>query len=177
MKLTVTGRHMTVSRAAQQQVEKQLRRLDRLLGDSALSAQCVIGREGIAYTCELTIHARGDHNLHAKAKDPRLQVAVSGAAQKAGQQAQRLKDRWKSRRKGAVAARGVEAPEPDRETALPRVVRSRSKAVKPLTLDDAVLALETSRDGVVVFRHAETGAVAIVYRRPDGRVGLVEPEA
>jgi len=179
MKLTVTGRHLTVSPTAHQQVERQLRRLERMLGDSALSAQCVIGREGIAYTCELTIHARGDHMLHARAKHARLQVAVSGAAQKAGQQAQKLKGRWKTRRKGGSGPKRelAPAPEPASDAPRARIVRSKASAVKPLTLDDAVLALETSRDGVVVFRHAETGAVAIVYRRPDGRVGLVEPEA
>ncbi|HSG01672.1 MAG TPA: ribosome-associated translation inhibitor RaiA [Vicinamibacterales bacterium] len=180
MKLTVTGRHLTVSPAARDQVERQLRRLERLLGDSALSAQCVLSREGVEHTCELTIHARGDHTLYAKARHGRLQQAVSGAAQKVGQQAQKLKDRWKSRRKGATAAAGRRAaapvvePEPAPKA---RVVRSRANAVKPLTLDDAVLALESSRDGVVVFRQADTGGVAIVYRRPDGRVGLVEPEA
>jgi putative sigma-54 modulation protein len=56
-------------------------------------------------------------------------------------------------------------------------VRSKAAAAKPLSLDDALLALEASRDGIVVFRHAESGAVAVVFRRPDGRVGLVEPEA
>jgi len=181
MKLTVTGRHLTVSPAAHDQVERQLRRLERLLGDSALSAQCILSREGLEHTCELTIHARGDHTLYAKGKHGRLQQAVSGAAQKVGQQAQKLKDKWKSRRKGATAAAGRRSAtvtvEPEAAAPKARVVRSRANAVKPLTLDDAVLALESSRDGVVVFRQADTGGVAIVYRRPDGRVGLVEPEA
>jgi putative sigma-54 modulation protein len=177
MKLTVTGRHMTVSPAAHEQVQRQLKRLERLLGDSALTAQCIIGREGNEYVCDLTVHARGDHMLHAKARHTRLQTAVSGAAQKAGQQAQKLKERWKSRRKGGGPAVPVAAVEPAPPTSKPRIVRSRASAVKPLTLEDAVLALETSREGVVVFRQADTGSVAIVYRRPDGRVGLVEPEA
>ncbi len=179
MKLTVTGRHMSVSPATRDQVQRQMRKLDRLLGEAALSAQCVLGREGNEYTCELTVHARGDHRLHARARHARLQTAVSGAAQKAGQQAQKLKERWKSRRKGGSPSPRTspvarEAPAvPSRSS----VVRSRASAVKPLALEDAVLALEASRDGLVVFRQAETGAVAIVYRRPDGRVGLIEPEA
>jgi putative sigma-54 modulation protein len=178
MKLTVTGRHLTVSPTIREQVQRQLRRLDRLLGDSALRAQCVIGREGSDYTCELTVHARGDHQLHARGRHTRLQTAVSGAAQKAGQQAQKLKDRWKSRRKGGGPARApVASPDPVPAPTKPRIVRSRLSAVKPLTLEDAILTLEGSREGVVVFRRADSGSVAIVYRRPDGHVGLVEPEA
>ena len=177
MTVTVTGRHMTVSPAAHNQVERQLQRLDRLLGDAALSAQCVIGRDGVEYTCEVTLHARGDHTLYARARHGRLPAAVSGAAQKVSQQAQRLKDRWTRRRKGAGVPRLAVPPAAEPAGPGPRVVRARAHAAKPLSLDDAVLALESSREGVVVFRQAETGSVAIVYRRPDGRVGLVEPEA
>ena len=176
MTITVTGRHMTVPAAAESAVEKQMARLERLLGDAALSAQCVIGRDGVHYTCEITLHARGDHVLHAKARHGVLRTAVSGAAQKAGQQAQKLKDRWKTRRKGEARGRRREPVEAPVVRPVPRIVRAAVRAVKPLSVDDAVLALEGSAEGVVVFRHAETDAVAIVYRRPDGRVGLVEPE-
>ena len=42
---------------------------------------------------------------------------------------------------------------------------------------NAILALEGARDGVVAFRQAEGGSLAVVYRRSDGRVGLIEPES
>jgi putative sigma-54 modulation protein len=170
----VTGRHLTVTDAAQTQIRQQLGRLERLLGDSAVSAQCVIGRERNRYLAELTLHARGDNMLHAAAAHARLERAVSAAVQKIAQQAKRVKGRWEVRRRGGPAR--VPRPAPARP-APPRVVRSKAAAAKPLSLDDALLALEASRDGIVVFRHAESGAVAVVFRRPDGRVGLVEPEA
>jgi putative sigma-54 modulation protein len=179
MNVTVSGRHITVPAAARDEVRRQLERLDRVLGDAAISAQCVIARDGIDYTCELTVRARGDHTLHARARHARLGAAVSGAAQKASQQAHRLKDRWARRRKGAGVPRAAAPlrPEPAPAGLRRRIVRARASAIKPLSLDDAVLALESSREGVVVFRQADTGSVAIVYRRPDGHVGLVEPEA
>lgn len=181
MKLVVTGRHMTVSPAAHEQIKRQLRRLQRLLGDSVVSAQCIISREGKDYSAELTLHARGDNMLHATARHARLETAVSGAAKKVGQQAQKVKDRWKSRRKGSrgrPAAPAATAGEPAQAPASagPRVVRARISA-KPLTIDDAILALEGSRDGVVVFRQTDSGSVAIVFRRPDGKVGLVDTGA
>jgi len=181
MKLVVTGRHLTVSPAAHERITRQLRRLERLLGDSAVSAQCIIGREGTDYSAELTLHARGDNLLHATGRHTRLETAVAGAAKKVGQQARKVKDRWKSRRKGGralpglVPARSDELARPPAPSG-PRLVRSRVSA-KPLTVDDAVLALESSRDGVVVFRQADGGSVAIVFRRPDGRVGLVDTGA
>ena len=38
------------------------------------------------------------------------------------------------------------------------------------------LATQLGDASFLVFRLATTGAVAVVFRRPDGRVGLIEPE-
>ena len=99
MKLTVTGRHVAIAETNRQLIGRKLRRLERMLNDSAVSAQCVIGRERELYVCEVTLHARGDHTLHGLARHARLATAISGAMDKVGQQAQRLVDRWKTRRK------------------------------------------------------------------------------
>ena len=58
----------------------------------------------------------------------------------------------------------------------PRVVRTRSRAVKPMSLDDALLALSDASQNFLVFRNADSDGVAILYRRPDGDFGLIEPE-
>src|SRR5438132_1676955 len=99
MRFSVTGRHLTVADDVRQQIERKLRRLERLLDDSAVSAQCVIWQERQVYVCELTVHARGDHMMHGLGRGGRLLVAASTAIEKVEQQAKRLKDRWKTRRR------------------------------------------------------------------------------
>lgn len=177
MKLTVTGRHVTVSETIREGIGRKVRRLHRLLNDSAVSAQCIVGRERQAFVCELTVHARGDHMLHGVGRHARLPAAVTAAVEKVAQQAHRLADRWKTRRRNGLPSRAaglVVESAPDATP--PRVVRSRGYAVKPMTLDDALLALSGGQQAFLVFRHADSDAVAILYRRPDGRFGLIEPE-
>ena len=99
MKLTVTGRHVAIAETNRQLIGRKLRRLERVLNDSAVSAQCIVGRERELYVCEITLQARGDNTLHGLARDARLPAAIAGAAEKVTQQAQRLADRWKTRRK------------------------------------------------------------------------------
>ncbi len=99
MKLTVTGRHGPITRASRQLIGRKLRRLERVLNEGAVSAQCVIDLEKLAYVCEITLHARGDHMLHAVARHMRLATAVNAAVDKVARQAQRLADRWKTRRR------------------------------------------------------------------------------
>jgi putative sigma-54 modulation protein len=188
LKLSVTGRHVAVSDAVRDDISRKVRRLDRVLNDSAVSAQCVIARERQLFVCELTVHARGDHMLHGVARHARLPSAVAAAVEKVGQQAHRLTDRWKKRRRNGRQARAAALTvEPaadgtrgstlfDSAPGRPRVVRTRSRAVKPMSLDDALLALSDAQQNFLVFRRAESDAVAILYRRPDGDFGLIEPE-
>jgi ribosomal subunit interface protein len=99
LKTTVTGRHLAIAETTRQLIRRKLHRLERVLNDSAVSAQCVLERERAAFMCEVTVHARGDHILHGKARDPRMATAVGQAVDKVDQQAKRLVDRWKTRRK------------------------------------------------------------------------------
>jgi putative sigma-54 modulation protein len=182
MKLSVTGRHLTVSAATRNEIASKLRRLERFLNDSAVSAQCVVAQERQAYVCDITVHARGDHILRGVGRDSRLPMAITAAAERVTQQAKKLSDRWKSRRKGG---RDREAVKPTEAAVVltpasqaPRVIRSRGAAVKPMSLDDAVMAL-TADSGrpFIVFRQAATETIAVLFRRPDGHYGLIEPEA
>jgi putative sigma-54 modulation protein len=46
-----------------------------------------------------------------------------------------------------------------------------------MTLDEATLEMEARAEGVLVFRDANTERMRILYRREDGNLGLIEPEA
>jgi putative sigma-54 modulation protein len=180
MTLTVTGRHLVVPEPARAQIARKMAHLEHLLGSSALSAQCVVSRERQQYILEATVHTRGAHQLHAIAKHGRLATAVSSAADKLEQQAHKLSDRWKTRKKTG-GARRLPEDDADLETApdgalLPRVIRARHP-IRPMTVDDAVLALHGSRDALIVFRQMPSDGVSVLYRRPDGHFGLIESEA
>jgi ribosomal subunit interface protein len=99
MKLTVTGRQVVVSQTTRQTLDRKLRRLDRVLQERAISAQCVLARQREAYICELTVHVRGDHVLHGVGRQPKIPAALAEATDKVALQAQKLIDRWKTRHK------------------------------------------------------------------------------
>lgn len=180
MQLAVTGRHLVVTDAVRHQIERKLAKLDRLLRDSAVSAQCVLAQERRYAVCELTVHARGDHALVGVGKDARMAVAISNAVDKVTQQAQRLVDRWKTRRRAGSkpeAELPVAAAMDGSAARRPRVIRSRGHIIRAMTVDDAAVELDRSQQPVLVFRRASTDAIAVVFRRPDGHVGLIDTEA
>jgi len=104
--------------------------------------------------------------------------SVADAASRLEQQAQKLKSKFTERKRSDNGKRTPEAgpggaPE---EPSPRRIIRATRYAVKPMSVDDAALRVESGPDTFVVFRNADTDAVSIVYRRKDGNFGLIEPD-
>lgn len=180
MRTLVTGRNVDITPTLRDLIDQQLGKLGRVLNDSAVSAQVVLRRERHQHLTEITIHARGEHLLHGLGDGAAWPASIRAALAKVEKQAERLKTQWEGRKRRsagrAPAARRERRPTGDGVEG-ERIVRTPSAAVKPMTLEDAAVSLRESGDQFLVFRNAVTDAVNILYRRKDGRLGLIEPEA
>ncbi|HRC87480.1 MAG TPA: sigma 54 modulation/S30EA ribosomal C-terminal domain-containing protein, partial [Thermoanaerobaculia bacterium] len=58
----------------------------------------------------------------------------------------------------------------------PRVIKSSRLEIKPMSIDDAALALTSSKNDFIVFREAGTERIHVLYRRRDQNLGLISPE-
>jgi putative sigma-54 modulation protein len=185
MRLVLTGRHVVISPALRAGVEARLARLERKLFNSIVSVQVVLTREDARHRAEATLHARGDHFLHGESTSISPKAALDGALKKIERQAGTLKGKWTSRRKaqtpearrmGRVDGAGAaERPGLGSEAAV-RIVRARRYVVKPMSIDDAALQVGSASTSFVVFRNAVTDVLNVLFRRPDGHLGLIEPE-
>jgi putative sigma-54 modulation protein len=177
MRIDITGRHVDITPALRQLIEKRLAKLDRLLNDSGLSAQVIVTKEKYRHRTELVVHARGDHTLSGVGEGNAWPLSIRQAAQRVEQQASKMKSKWTERKRQSSARRVV--PTPTDTAAAPtaaRVVRATRYAVKPMTVEDAALRVDEGTETFVVFRNADTDAVSILYRRKDGNLGLIEPD-
>ena len=59
---------------------------------------------------------------------------------------------------------------------IPEIVRVSRPAGKPMTPEDAALVMEERGYSFLVFTNSETGRFGVLYRRNDGRMGLIEPD-
>lgn len=99
MHIEITGRRMAVSSYLRSLVTTKMARVFRHLSGAGLSASVVVSREKLDRLVEVTVHARGEHFLHAVGSGPSWQFASTMAAEKLDQQASRLKGKWKDRRR------------------------------------------------------------------------------
>ena len=192
MRLELTARHFTIPPPARKLAEQRLARVLRPLNDSAMSAQIVVTREKTRFHAEVTLHARGEHFLHAEATGRDAQTALSASIDRIERQVQKLKSKWTERkRQGISPAKAASAtPRPERGAAMfgtgleqrdnggqMRIIRARRYAVKPMSVDEAAMEVADGRDAFLVFRNSSTEEINVLFRRADGNLGLIEPEA
>ena len=187
MRIDITGRHVDVTPALRQLVERRLSRVERLLNDGAVSATAILTLEKYRHRTEIIVHARGDKMLRGLGEGNAWNLSIRQATEKVAQQAKKVKGKWTERKRsdtprrtaragGDGTGRGARAEAAERETAAPRVIRAARYAVKPMSVEDAALRMEETAEAFIVFRNPESESVSIVYRRKDGNLGLIEPD-
>jgi putative sigma-54 modulation protein len=196
MRLELTGRHFKITPTVRQLVDECLGKLDRLLHDRAVSLQVVLYEEKYRHRVEMTLHARGENFFHGTGSGRDWDTALNQALGKVNQQARKLKGKWDDgKRRGISAAKASSAaPRPERggkgfgerrraqaeqapEHREVRVIRARRYDVKPMSVDDAAMEVSRGDAAFLVFRNDQTDVVSVLFRRPDGNLGLIEPDA
>src|SRR5690349_12582069 len=104
MRLELTGQHVDITPALRRLVESKLGKLERMLNDSAVSAQAVLKRERNRCRADITLHARGEKFLHGIGAAGAWEPAVNASIEKIQQQAHRVKGKWQARKRRAPRA-------------------------------------------------------------------------
>lgn len=176
MRLVLTGRHVDITPGLRRLVERKLARLDRLLGDAAVSAQVTLSLEKARHCADLTVHVRGDHMLNGRAAALTWTAAMAGCTEKIDSQAAHLKGKWdaRRRRRPPAPADGDGAVVPAAPQRGPKVVRLNRSQFKPMSVESAAIELAASGDGFLLFRNATTDGLSVLVRQTARQFGLVE---
>jgi putative sigma-54 modulation protein len=174
MQITVTFRHVDPTPALRKYAEDKVTRVARKYLRRPIDAHVILAVSKERHLAEITLQA--DHvSMFAKETTHDLYSAIDLAVEKIDHQAQKLKARRE--RKGAGSARAAAPSDDGREPATrvaPRVIETRWVSAKPISVEDALGRLERSSDEFLVFTNASDQRLAVLYRRKDGRFGLIQ---
>ena len=180
MQFKVKGRNLEVSDSIRSYAEAKLAKLERQLEDPRVELELAVERNpSIAanHVAEATIWTNGPV-LRAREASSDMRASIDQLVDKLERQVTRYRSQGRDRRRKAARANGPAAGAkpgaPDE--AEPLIVKTKQFAVKPLTPEEAVVQLELVGHDFFVFRNAETDEVNVVYRRRDGKYGLIEPQ-
>ncbi len=192
MDVTVSRRHTEVSDHLRLLAEEKIGRLDRFV-DGLEHAEVHFWehknpRVADKEVCEVTIAGQG-HHVRCKVQAPDGFIAIDRACDKLEHQLHKLKTRLKRRQQGAprrqravdLGATAVPTDQaPDEASADgdgeagPRIVKSKRFAMMPMTPEEAAGRMDLLGHGFFFFTNIDTSRAAVVYRREDGDVGLID---
>lgn len=176
MQVQVRGRNMEVTNALKEYVEKRVGKLGKYL-DGITEAQVTLTVEKGSHRVEVTIPINS-MLVRGEEATQDMYASIDLVVDKLEKQIRKYKGKlFKRLGKAAGEAAGDAAPAVNlNQEDSPQVVRTKRFAIKPMSLDEAILQMNLLGHSFFVFTNAETEQVNVLYRRKDGNYGLIEPE-
>jgi putative sigma-54 modulation protein len=183
VEITVSSRHTEVSELLRESTVEKIGRLGRFL-EGMDRAEVHFSEEHTRKAadkevCEVTLVGHG-HHVRCKVSATDGFAAVDLAVEKLEHQLHKLKTKLLKRthsngkRNGNGSASATESPLDDDQTGRPRIVKTKAFQIKPMTPEEAILQMDLMSHDFFFFTNADTERAAVVYRRDDGDVGLID---
>jgi putative sigma-54 modulation protein len=174
MNIHFTARQTEITPEVRGFCEERVQSLERLAG-SALDVDLVLSVEKYRHKAEISVKGRGPSlTLVEETEDTLSSLHRIFDRLEAKLKKERAKLREQKRRKGRER-KALGAPEEPPEPAR-RIVRSPYFSLKPMSIEEAAVQFELKKREVLVFRESGSETWAVLFRRKDGNVGLVQPE-
>src|SRR6266513_405052 len=190
MTLRISGKSISVGDALRGRVSERTDEVLRKYFDGNYSGHITLSKDGFGFRTDCSLHLDSGITLEAESNAPDAYASADQALLMIEKRLRRYKSRLKDRsaRKAYAEAAtlaemnmaGLEAPaEGDEEVTgySPVIIAEATTSLKRLSVSEAVMELDLTGAACLVFQHGSSGRVNIIYRRPDGNVGWVDPPA
>ncbi|SDB10032.1 ribosome hibernation-promoting factor, HPF/YfiA family [Belnapia rosea] len=201
MHITVAGKQVETGEALKAHVREGLATIARKYFDHALEANVTFrrdakGRMGAFFACDINLKA--GRNLFMRGEGAGVdahkafEMAAEHVAKRLRRYRRRVNDHARSMaedRPGEAATQYVLQAEPEEAESDAAgaeeeevrgehspIIAEQPTDIARLTVSEAVMRLDLTQQPVLMFRNSGSGALAVVYRRPDGCVGWIDTQ-
>lgn len=153
--------------------------------DQEITARVKLRVENERQIADLQVNGDGEF-FEGTAQSPDMYASIDRAVDKLGQQLRKYHDKLTNHRKTnnvntnrEIASKIFQLEEENGGTdeSEPRIIRRNTYTAKPMTVEEAVLQMDSLDYDFFVFTNQVTNDVNVVYEREDGDYGLIEAES
>lgn len=187
MATEISGRNYEIPANIRDIVEKKLAKIQERLFDDVIEVRVVLQVEKYRNICEVIIVGKEHDVKSVQESGESMQDAINLTMDHLKRQAQKNRKKLRDHHRGAGNGRqsvtewNVQVLEPGqlRETGdhnRPRIIRTNALPIRPMSIEEAALRLDDSKNEFIVFRDLDTDKVSVIYKRRDNNLGLIAPE-
>ena len=197
MQVLVSGKHVAVGEALRERVTDEITGSIGKYFERGGDAHVVVSREGHSFRIDCAVNLASGQALQSHGLGADAHGAFDAALAKIETRIRRYKQRLKSHSVAASAKQAetaayfvIRAPEGEEDEswdesdsaqsagAVPAamVIAETERVITQMTVSRAVMELDLTESQTIVFRNAAHGGLSVVYRRPDGNIGWIDPE-
>jgi putative sigma-54 modulation protein len=183
--IIVTGRHIEITQAIREYAHKKIESL-HLDYPRIIEAKIILDVEGHhRQMAEIILFCANHIVIEVKSTTEDIYASIDESISKIARRMRKFKTRLlkshRPRKDGSIRhlqekVIHVEAVHQEEEHVTPAYVHEESYKIRPLYPDEAIVDLEISQRGFVVFHDQSNHKLAILFRRQDGDYGLIHPE-
>jgi len=200
MQLSIKGRQIDVGDAFRVHAEDSLTTIfDKYFGD-AIESSVTVSRAGPLFRVVVSSHVGRGLQVESSAEAADVYPAFDAAAERLSKRLRRYKRRLRDHNgksngeDDSLPAQQyiLAAPAPESEVeaefdgelaeteagveeAAPPIVAEIATDIPSLTVSEAVMRLDLAEAPALMFRNRAHGGLNMIYRRPDGNIGWVDP--
>jgi ribosomal subunit interface protein len=195
MTLRISGKSISVGDALRGRVSERTEEVLRKYFDGNYSGHITLSKDGFGFRTDCALHLDSGITLEADSNAADAYTSADQALLMIEKRLRRYKSRLKDRsaRKAhaasealaAMQAQGLDAPsyvieapaEGDEDVTgySPVIIAESTTSLKRLSVSEAVMELDLTGAVCLIFQHGGSGRVNIIYRRPDGNLGWIDP--
>ncbi len=189
MSFQITGKNLDVGDALKSYVtDKVEQSMEKYVG-APLTVHIFIEKERGAFNIDCSIQLKSGLLLQSHGSSTDAYASADEAFDRLEKRLRRYKRRLKKHNSGHDRKRAGdinvmdymikheqdEAEAQASEEDAPLIVAETQLDVHELSVSDAVMELDVANQAFLVFRNAKRGNINIVYKRPDGHIGWIDP--
>lgn len=172
MKIKFVEKNYKIADRFKEVVTSKLEKLDKYFGSGA-SATVACVKQNKIEKLEITVTNKG-LLFRSEVSGENMYNNIDLALPKLEKQIVRNREKKLNSKKKKVVDESLEFLYEMPEIELPEIYKKKVFNIDPMLVEDAKYALERLDHNFYIFLNAESGKVNVLYRRNDGKYGLIE---
>lgn len=188
MQLSIKGKQVDMGDALRTHIESTLPDAIEKYFDNTTDTTVTVSKEGHKFTADIQVHVSRRVLVHGHGAGGDAYAAFEEAMEHATKRLRRYKRRLRDHKQKLSTAEALpalqyvlqaeETPEdedaPERDE--PIIVAEMPAEVETMTVSEATMRMDLANHPAFLFRNTKNGRINMVYARPDGNIGWVDPQ-